>query len=620
MTFLIDSFTSSHPSKLKLSRQSPARRRRSIIINEICDEQNDQHVLSNVDCSRTSKSSCHCHSYSYSYSYSHSHSDSSDSDPKLPCGRSASKAQQQQQQLPPTGIGSRVHHQQLFQSQYRLRRSRGAVMVLVLVGIIIAYSSSLFLFVLGLRMLRYNNWLESFSIYHQPRSLTAVATATATATTAATTAAPVSTANMADTGTDSKWYPLGSTTGSTNAPYSVMTPHMNVLWARGWYNVLHPLPSTVPMDYYNRAGLGGGSKLYPQSLLKTYFPPTLCGPRWMRIDDVEYWIKTVFPNVTCPITLLTGDGILDVPFHVTQKLLTPAQLLAFLESPYLTAWYAQNLVVYHPKFHPIPVGLPIHYGFDGSPNSAHTLSKMLQIRTFMPSWKERSRKIFFDPGTIMGGGPRQQARMEAFQELQQCSTDRIEIMTSPQDPVTTWQQHYSTHQFAVVVRGTGWDTYRTYEYLFYGTVPILLADTPVVDLLLIPAHVPIVRIQQWSDLCHWTDQEYDWFASRYEHWIANAHHWLQPSLWVPRNQTEMDRLCNISPGCRQTTTGTSTTTGASTTNADQAPQPQPIQHQHQPIQQQQAAAAAKSSLPRIDFESSKSHLIIRPVNDFSTKE
>jgi hypothetical protein len=39
-------------------------------------------------------------------------------------------------------------------------------------------------------------------------------------------------------------------------------------------------------------------------------------------------------------------------------------------------------------------------------------------------------------------------------------------------------------------------------------------------------------------------------VDRYEHWIANAHHWLRPSLWVPRNQAEMDRLCDDSPGCR----------------------------------------------------------------------
>ena len=73
------------------------------------------------------------------------------------------------------------------------------------------------------------------------------------------------------------------------------------------------------------------------------------------------------------------------------------------------------------------------------------------------------------------------------------------------------------------------------------------------DLLHLPAHTPVVQIQEWSDICEWTDGYYDALVDRYEGWIANAHQWLRPSLWVPRNQPEMERLCDISPGCRTTT-------------------------------------------------------------------
>jgi hypothetical protein len=173
---------------------------------------------------------------------------------------------------------------------------------------------------------------------------------------------------------------------------------------------------------------------------------------------------------------------------------------------------------------------------------------MMEVREQMPAFQNRSRRILFDVGTTGGGGARSQARLQAHKELSPCQDSRVEFM--PQTPtLDTWQQHYSTHQFGIVVRGTGWDTYRTWEYLFYGTVPILLKGTPM-DHLHMPANTPVVFVDSWKDICYWDDEFYAQMEAQYEHWIANAHKWLRPSLWVPRNQTEMDRLCDISPGCR----------------------------------------------------------------------
>ena len=340
-----------------------------------------------------------------------------------------------------------------------------------------------------------------------------------------------------------EWYPLGT----VSSPYSNMTPQLDVVWARGWYNAIKP-PITVPLDYYNRAGLNGGRT--SPDLLQQYFPPTLCGPRWMRIDDLEWWIHEILPQMRCPFTLLTGDGIVDVPTMVSPY---PQDIDRLLSSSYLEAWYAQNTVMLHPKLIPLPLGLPIHYGFPGSPHSAETVQTMLDIRQQQQkapnnAFRQRSRKILLDLGTTEGGGPRAQARMQALEALEKCP-ERVEVKPVPTDPVTTWKQDYSTHQFAVVVRGTGWDTYRTWEFLLYGTVPIMLAGTPL-DLLHLSAHTPVLQVQEWSDICQWSDEYYDALVDQYEGWIANAHRWLRPSLWVPRNQDEMELLCDTSPGCR----------------------------------------------------------------------
>jgi hypothetical protein len=56
--------------------------------------------------------------------------------------------------------------------------------------------------------------------------------------------------SKADIHSAKQWYPLGT----SGPPFTNMTPQMDVIWSRGWYNAIPP-PATVPMEYYNRAGL-----------------------------------------------------------------------------------------------------------------------------------------------------------------------------------------------------------------------------------------------------------------------------------------------------------------------------------------------------------------------------
>ena len=44
------------------------------------------------------------------------------------------------------------------------------------------------------------------------------------------------------------------------------------------------------------------------------------------------------------------------------------------------------------------------------------------------------------------------------------------------------------------------------------------------------------------------DSKYIDSFKRFPKWIANSHMWLRSSLWVPRDQNQMDKLCNV-PGC-----------------------------------------------------------------------
>jgi hypothetical protein len=57
----------------------------------------------------------------------------------------------------------------------------------------------------------------------------------------------------------------------SDLPFSNMTPQMDVIWSRGWYKAIPP-PATVPMEYYNRAGLTGGT-INPRQLIECFHLP-----------------------------------------------------------------------------------------------------------------------------------------------------------------------------------------------------------------------------------------------------------------------------------------------------------------------------------------------------------
>jgi hypothetical protein len=194
----------------------------------------------------------------------------------------------------------------------------------------------------------------------------------------------------------------------------------------------------------------------------------------------------------------------------------------------------------------VPIGLAIHNGFDGSPHSAHTVQQMDNLRHAALPFQDRNRTVLFDAGTMGGSTRRDTGRKVANKKLSQCPPGRVETMPRG-NQLESWPR-YASHQFAIAPVGVGYDTFRFWEYLFFGTVPIVLSSP--LDSMYLDAHVPCVVVNDWNEVCNWTREDYDKMANKYEKWISNSHLWLRPSLWVPRDQDQMERICDASPGCR----------------------------------------------------------------------
>ncbi len=320
-------------------------------------------------------------------------------------------------------------------------------------------------------------------------------------------------------------------------PYTDFAPHLNVIWSRGWYNAVS-LPKGVPMSYYNDKGRTD-MKTNNNILTKIFQADDVCRSEyvWVRGRDLGWFATTLLPKLQCQINLITSDAPNDVP----TKLMGGHQVLS---SDKIINWYAQDKASDIDKIKPIPLGIPIHYGFPGSPNSLDTVEKMTEIRQNAPIFEDRSRMIYYDKGTIGGSGRRTIERREAFKKLEKCNNIRI---NSEKGHALDFWKTLSSHQFGVCVTGVGWDTFRIWEMLFFGVIPIVKSSP--LDLLLVPAHVPVLIVKDWSEICNLSDANYNELIDKYRGWVQNAHYWLEPSLWIPRNQTRIDQLCKDSPGC-----------------------------------------------------------------------
>jgi hypothetical protein len=139
--------------------------------------------------------------------------------------------------------------------------------------------------------------------------------------------------------------------------YTDTFPRVPVVWSRGYYNAFAPPPG-VPIEYYN-----SHNEIHPLSPKPFINASNSCGILWLRQGDVKWWVTEVMPLIQCDVTLVSGDGIADMPSSLGSLLTKKV-----VNSPRIKAWYAQNLdspvhlMGSKTFFFHLPLGLNLHIG------------------------------------------------------------------------------------------------------------------------------------------------------------------------------------------------------------------------------------------------------------------
>ena len=263
-----------------------------------------------------------------------------------------------------------------------------------------------------------------------------------------------------------------------------------LVWSRGYYDLMRMDNGHVPMSYFMR---GTTSLAAPGSLAEDF--GELQGWVWVRTgtrpgepNDTEQFARTVLPNISRPIQLISSDGHSSIPSQ-----LAPGVADAILNHPQVKVWYTQNYdgSLTHPKLKLLPIGLNLHFNPELKVHDNHwdtKLAELLKVAAKAPPPAERSATVLCDVLAITH--PDRRAMKDVLQNVSHVdfTTERVNFATA--------MRTYSQYRFATSPRGKGIDCHRTWELLTLRTIPIVLTSS------LDPLYkgLPVVIVQAWEEV------------------------------------------------------------------------------------------------------------------------
>jgi len=145
----------------------------------------------------------------------------------------------------------------------------------------------------------------------------------------------------------------------------------------------------------------------------------------------------------------------------------------------LTHWYAQNLLIAHPKASMLPIGIA---------NSMWPHGNLSALGQAVHSIKQKTQLVYF------------------FFDFATNDSERISCMVKlitngfmfgTKKPYSKYIEDLAKHDYAICPSGNGKDSHRIWECLYLNVCPVMLKDT---FSLALSKRFPIILVNDWSSL------------------------------------------------------------------------------------------------------------------------
>lgn len=212
-------------------------------------------------------------------------------------------------------------------------------------------------------------------------------------------------------------------------------------------------------------------------------------------DHLDYFFSTIHDKIKAHYILVTHNSDYDIP----------GKFVDHLDDETLAGWFGQNVVLDHPKMHPLPIGLANKFWKHGNPA---IMDKALQRFGNKP---HRKRLLYMNFSITH---PDRWSVYNLFLKKPFCTIHELRnhIEHGGLDPFKHLHD-LAHHAFVLSPRGNGLDAHRTWETLLMGSIPIVqtsASDSMYDDL-------PVLIIDRWEEI---TEQ---FLHEKYEKIIAREY-------------------------------------------------------------------------------------------------
>lgn len=191
---------------------------------------------------------------------------------------------------------------------------------------------------------------------------------------------------------------------------------------------------------------------------------------FVQTDLLDSFFKSIHPLISFPYILITHNS--DNP--------APAEYASYLDDPMIIVWFGENYDGYkHPKMHPLPMGTA---NFNWPNGNGDTLKKVI------------SEKISKEHLAHMGMTiqTNYDERWPVFRQFSQAPF----VYRTIKKVYEGYLRDVAASKFVIAPRGFAWDTYRLWECLYVGTIPIV-RTSPLDELY---EGLPVLIIQDWREV------------------------------------------------------------------------------------------------------------------------
>ncbi|MDE3045628.1 MAG: hypothetical protein KGJ02_03175 [Verrucomicrobiota bacterium] len=192
---------------------------------------------------------------------------------------------------------------------------------------------------------------------------------------------------------------------------------------------------------------------------------------FVNADYLLTFFSDVHPFIQHPYILISHNSDFAMP----------GPYRSFLDDPRFIAWFVENCDgTIHHKLHPIPIGISNFKG--DSVNNPHAFVHIKR----RPIARTKLLYLNFSPNTYP---PERQPVYDAFCKAPFC-------WKSSSLSFERYLADLSASKFVLCPRGSGLDTYRLWESLYMGAIPIVRTST--LDPLY--ADLPVLIVSDWSQV------------------------------------------------------------------------------------------------------------------------